>query len=519
MDKEAYKQRVGEKSFQLQISGKLLVRNTFLNFLGQVVPLLVGVVTIPFIVQGLGTERFGLLSLAWIVFSYFTIFDLGLGRATTKFVAEVLGKCEEEQIPQIVWTAITIQAILGLLGALVLISITPILMEHILNIPPDLIKEAKATFYLLAFSVPVILVSGSLRGVLEALQRFDLVNTVKIPISALTFLLPLIGLWLGFKLPGIVVLILFARIGALVIYTVMNFHINPKLRKYSSSLSFLPRLFAFGGWITVSSIVGPVLVYLDRFLIGSLLSISAVAYYSAPYEAVTRLRIIPTSLVMTIFPVFSVLEGIKDRQRLGILFVRSVKYILLTLGPVVLVVMLFAKEALQIWLGDEFAAKSTLALQILALGVLINSLAHIPFALLQGIGRPDIPAKFHLLELPFYIGIAYLLVSHWGIAGAATAWTMRVAVDTLLLFVAAFKISRLSPYLLITNGLTLEIFLFLLLGGLAYALKCLTDTFPLLIQFVLFGALFSIFAWFFWKIVLDALDRDIILKVVKIWQR
>ena len=191
MDKEAYKQRVGEKSFQLQISGKLLVRNTFLNFLGQVVPLLVGVVTIPFIVQGLGTERFGLLSLAWVVLSYFTIFDLGLGRATTKFVAEVLGKCEEEQIPQIVWTAITIQAILGLLGALVLISITPILMEHILNIPPDLIKEAKATFYLLALSVPVVLVS--FRGVLEASQRFDLVNAVKIPTSALTFFF----LWSG----------------------------------------------------------------------------------------------------------------------------------------------------------------------------------------------------------------------------------------------------------------------------------------------------------------------------------
>ncbi|MDF2953372.1 MAG: Membrane protein involved in the export of O-antigen and teichoic acid [Thermodesulfobacterium sp.] len=519
MDRQANKQRTGEKSSQLQISGKLLARNTLLNFLGQVVPLLVGVVTIPFIVQGLGTKRFGLLSLAWVVLSYFTIFDLGLGRATTKFVAEALGRCEEEQIPQIVWTAITIQAILGLLGALVLVGITPILVEHILNIPPDLVREAKATFYLLALSVPVVLASGSFRGVLEASQRFDLVNAVKIPTSALTFFLPLVGLWLGFKLPGIVVLILFARIGALVTYTIMNFHINPKLRKYPSSLSFLPHLFAFGGWVTISSIVSPVLVYLDRFLIGSLLSISAVAYYSAPYEAVTRLWIIPASLVMTIFPVFSALEGIKDRQRLGILFVRSVKYILLTLWPVVLVVMLFAKEALQIWLGDEFAAKSTLALQILALGVLINSLARIPFALLQGIGRPDIPAKFHLLELPFYIGIAYLLVSHWGIAGAATAWTIRVAVDTLLLFVAAFKISRLSPCLLITNGLILEIFLLLLLGGLAYALRCLTDTFSLLIQVILFGVLFSIFAWFFWRIVLDALDRDIILKVVKIWHR
>lgn len=84
----------------VEIRGSLLAHNTLLNFIGQAVPLLVGVVTIPFIVQGLGTERFGLLSLAWVILGYFTIFDLGLGRATTNFVAEALGKGEDDQTKQ-----------------------------------------------------------------------------------------------------------------------------------------------------------------------------------------------------------------------------------------------------------------------------------------------------------------------------------------------------------------------------------------------------------------------------------
>jgi len=49
------------------VSGRLLARNTLLNLIGQAVPLLVGVVTVPFIIRGLGTERFGLLSLAWVI--------------------------------------------------------------------------------------------------------------------------------------------------------------------------------------------------------------------------------------------------------------------------------------------------------------------------------------------------------------------------------------------------------------------------------------------------------------------
>ena len=62
---------------------------------------------------------------------------------------------------------------LGIVGALVLVGITPLLVERILNIPPDLVGEAKATFYLLALSVPVVLVSSSFRGVLEASQLLE----------------------------------------------------------------------------------------------------------------------------------------------------------------------------------------------------------------------------------------------------------------------------------------------------------------------------------------------------------
>ena len=82
-----------------QISGGSLARNTGLNIIGQVVPLLVGLGAIPYVVRGLGTERFGILSIAWVLLGYFSLFDLGLGRATTKFVAECLGRGELHHLP------------------------------------------------------------------------------------------------------------------------------------------------------------------------------------------------------------------------------------------------------------------------------------------------------------------------------------------------------------------------------------------------------------------------------------
>ncbi|MFX0132881.1 MAG: flippase [Candidatus Hodarchaeota archaeon] len=497
------------------VSGKILARNTILNFIGQATPLLVGVITIPFILQGLGKERFGILALAWIVLGYFTIFDLGLGRATTKFVAEALGKRNHQQIPTLVWTAVTVQLILGILGAIFLFVLTPILVESILKIPPELVSEAMATFYLLALSIPIVLVSSSFRGVLEAAQRFDLVNFVKIPSNVLTYLLPLVGLYMGFNLPGIIALILIARTGALVAYIIIDLQIAPALKNYAGSLVLFPQLFKYGGWITVTSVISPILVHLDRFLIGSLLSMAAVAYYTAPFEAVTRLSIIAASLSMTLFPAFSSLEGIKDQDRLSILFARSIKYVFLILGPCILVIGLFAKEILRIWLGIDFAVESPLVLQILSIGVLVNSLARTPFALLQGVGRPDLPAKFHLLELPIYTGMAWLLVSKLGINGAALAWTFRVALDAAILFYATFKVCKFSTSSLLKNGTVLACLALLLFAAIAYGLKLVIKALPLCIQISLIVIPFVSFALIVWKKILDDLDRRTILSMMK----
>jgi O-antigen/teichoic acid export membrane protein len=501
---------------QVTISGSLLARNALLNLIGQAVPLLVALITVPFVVRGLGTDRFGLLSLAWVVLGYFTIFDLGLGRATTKYVAEALGRGEEGQVPSILWTAVTTQMLLGLLGALFLFGITDLLVERILNIPPQLLGEAKDTFHLLALSIPVVLVSSSFSGVLEATQRFYLVNAVKIPSSILTSILPVVGLLLGLGLPGIVALIMIARFGALVVFGVIDLYIIPSLREYSVSYGLFSHLFAFGGWITVSNIVGPILVYMDRFIIGSILTISAVAYYTAPYDAVTRLWIISASLTATLFPAFSTLEGIKDRQMLGDIFARSVKFVLIASGPIVIVIGLLAKEILQMWLGADFAAESTVAMQLMVFGVLINSLAFTPFALLQGIGRPDLPAKFHLLELPVYVGVAWMSVSKFGIAGAAGAWTMRVVLDALLLFWAVFRVYRLSPRLLAEGSMAFAVLELVMLACIAYGLKAYGSMLPLTVQSLLAIGLLASFAFLTWNYVLDDTDRSIVFKVAKL---
>lgn len=494
-----------------QIRGRLLARNTSLNLLGQAIPLLVGLGTIPYVVRGLGTVQFGVLSIAWVLLGYFSLFDLGLGRATTKFVAECLGRMEIEKLPRLVWTSLGIQILFGLAGALIAAAATPLLVEKVLKIPPDLVHDTRVCLFLLAASLPVVLVANGLRGVLEAAQRFDLVNYVKVPINVSIFLLPAVAIPFGAGLPGIVLLLVLVRLGAILGYLILCLKVFPILgQRCSLNFELFRPLLSYGGWITVSNLVSPIFTYVDRFFIGALLSMAAVSYYTAPYEAITRAgMILPGSLIATLFPAFSSLDAGAAKERIGDFYVRSVKLLLLLLGPPMLLVVVFGRAFLLFWLGADFADKSSLTLQILAMGVLVNALAVVPFGLLQGVGRPDVTAKFHLVELPVYAGMVWILIGRMGISGAALAWTLRVTLDALLLFGACRWFNLVSLRALSEKGLLRSV-LVVAGFGLASFLTLLSHV-TLTTQAVLVAGMLPFVGLGIWNFALDSSDRSLLV--------
>jgi O-antigen/teichoic acid export membrane protein len=404
------------------------------NLVGQVAPLFAAVIAIPILIKDAGVERFGLLSLAWLVIGYFSLFDLGLGRALIKLVSEKIGASRIEEIPELVWTTLFLMLLLGLVGGGVMLVLTNWLVASVLNIPAELQSETLDAFKLLAWSVPVVIITTGLRGILEAFQRFDLVNLVRVPMGILTFVGPTAVLPFSNSLHAMVLVLVVLRIILCLVLAALCVRVVPGLTQRTLvSRHHVRPLLGLGGWMTVTNVVGPLLVYIDRFVIGSVLSVAAVAYYVTPYEIITKLLVIPGALMGVLFPAFSVsLAG--DRFQAIDLFQRAVRWILLAMFPAVLLATVFASDALRLWLSDEFSLKGTGVLQWLAVGVLLNGLAQVPFAFLQGAGRPDLTAKLHLAELPFYLIGLWVFINHWGVVGAAAAWTLRIGFDTVALF-------------------------------------------------------------------------------------
>lgn len=415
--------------------------------MGFAVPLAVALIAIPVTVRGLGPARFGLLGLAWAVVEYGGFFDLGLSRATVRFVADALARSPRDN-RQIIPVAFITQLASGLLAGLAVWLIAPYLATAVFNVPPSLHAEAAAMFAVVGANLAIVIAIAALRGALEGAQRFDLAAMVKIPTAVAAIVIPAFGATRGWSLDAILWWVFAARTGTLItLVALVPRAVDEFVWELPREWRRLRSLFGYSGWLSISGLANPVLANFDRFALGSLAGVAAVGFYAAPYEAATRLLLVPVSIFSALFPVLTATEARGERARTVRVMESTLRQTTLLMAAPIIVLIAFAPEILTLWLGAAFAAEAATALRILALGVLANSVAPVPMVFLYATGRPDLPAKVHAAELLLHVPLTLFLVGRFGVTGAAAAWTARTAIDAVAMgFIAgrlgAWEIAR-----------------------------------------------------------------------------
>lgn len=414
----------------------MLLRNSSLNLLGLGAPLVAAVFAIPPLVAELGERRFGLLTLLWAVVSYFGLFDLGIGRALTHDLSVLRARGDRAAIGASIGTAHVCLTGLGVIAGAVLFFFGPALIGRI--DPGADPVEVAAAVQALAVAMPFILLTAALRGVLEANLQFGWVNALRAPYGVWTFLAPLaVAKLAGPRLDLIAWVLAAGRIGFCFL------HLPPVLGRGSSMVSrptfsteAAKRLLTTGGWLTVANLVGPLMGYADRFLVGVYASASAVAYYATPQEIVTKLFIIPAAFTSVLFPAFAAKLAAGDAEARP-LAQRALAMIAVVMVPACTIGALLSHWILSTWITPEFAAHSSQVLSILMAGALVNALAMVPFTVLQSSGHSRIVAILYLVELPAFLALFAWLVPSMGVVGGALAWTIRNSADCVLLFALA----------------------------------------------------------------------------------
>ena len=494
---------------QTQRGRRLIAKNTAFNLLGQVLPMITGIITIPYIIRGLGPTEYGIFSIATMLLGYFSIFDLGLSRATVKFVAENLSPDRIHKVPELVCTSFTLLVGLGCLGGLIAALFVPVSVTHFFKMPASFVGEARTALLILCASMPIMLGNDASRGVLEAAQRFDLVNCVRVPSSVLFYAVAALVIPFGVHVVGIVTLLVSIRLVSTFFYLFFCFRVFPGLRGgLRISRAAIRPLATFGGWVMVSNVTGPVFGYLERFMIASVLSVTLLTFYSAPYDLVSKIVIFPASIVPSLFPYFS-FHGRAKRSEVSEVTARTIKYLLLVLTPIAATFVFFARDILQLWLGATFADKSTTTLQIISLAFFLNAFAMIPYTSVQALGRPDLKAILDLIVLPLYALCSWWLMGQMGISGAALAKLLVTILDCSVLYIIASRLRAFS----VRDVASGPLFRAVLASGGLFAVVAAIESLHarLFLTVPLLVVSFALYAVVFWVVSVDEDDRITLL--------
>jgi O-antigen/teichoic acid export membrane protein len=209
--------------------------------------------------------------------------------------------------------------------------------------------------------------------------------------------------------------------------------------------------------------------------------------------------IFPNSIAMVLFPAFSFsANNLKSAREL---FFRPFKYLLFSITPIFVIAFVFAREIMQLWLGEEFSRVSYPIFQLLVISFFIHAFAYIPVSAVQGWGRPDLKGKLDIVQLPIFVATCLWLIPKFGLMGAALSKLLRTLVDTLAVVFLSKYILRLSRQDFSSSGLTRA---FLISAFFALGVFATRFFFKDIILYIaVLMPLFCIYVFLFFKFALD----------------
>ncbi len=498
---------------ETHLGGKHIAWNSLLNAGTSVFIVGLNIVFVPLMLHRFGTEFYGVLTVTWMVLGNFSWLDFGFSRASARYVAQELARDRHDQAALWTFTAVISQAFLGALGALVVWYLAPFIVDRI-HIQPEHRGLVILTLKLFAFSIPITFANRSVTGVMQAGQRFDWVNGLSVFSTLSNYAAYGIGFLPGRNFETVIYGLFVVRIlNLLGAYLGATRVLAPLkslsyLRGLTSSYwSRVVVLVRYGWWVASASVVGPLLLLFDQWMISVLIGVALLPFYTIPTDLLSRLGLFPNALTTTLFPAFSALQARTEWKRAENLFVRAHRYLLAVQVPVLFVLYSWGGETLRLWIGPEFAAKGALPLQILSIGFLIGLLAPLSGALLEAVGRPDILVKLYLIELPFNVVVVWSLTKYFGITGAALSYTVRTIVETLILWRVVCRIAPISGWQLARKGLLRPSLALPVFAGAAYAIRGANIRNYIDIAITL--AVLAGYTLYAYRLIFDQKDRDL----------
>ena len=413
------------------------VRDIGTNLLGLGIPIVVALVCIPIILKSFSLENFGILSLAWSLIAISGALDLGVGRATTQYIAKK-GFLDNQERNEIAVKSLQLTIIFSTLISIILfigISLINPINFGINALSSGLFKEF---FFLIIISIPLQSAIVTFRGIQEGNNRFGAANVMRITLTSSNFLIPvlfndLLAIAIAFIIVRLSIFLLYFRITFDQISPGLIFQNLNKVFIFNNEINSLIR---FSITFSIENIIKSLSAISDKWIIAAVLSAAALPYYTVPFDIVSQSLVIIGAITTTLFPRLSYLAG-SQRSMAFALFKKwqIISFFLTAITAVA--IFIFSDWFIKLWLQSEYKSQYVDIAKVLAFGLPFYAMATVSTCLLHADGKVKITLSISVLNAILSGLVLLIAANRFGIIGGAWAWVLKCVFDFVLLNIFA----------------------------------------------------------------------------------
>jgi O-antigen/teichoic acid export membrane protein len=406
-----------------------LERNTFANLIGTIWSIILGVACVPLYIKMMGIEGFGLVGIFVTLQSVVLILDLGICPTLTREIARLSTEDGNTQYERdLVFTLQLIYWLIALLTGATIFSLAPAIAGHWVNLQSLSVETVATCIRMMGIAMFLQFPLSFYQSGLIGLQKQVLLNGVTITLATVRGLGTLLALWLISPVPEIFFAMQIA-VSAMGTGTaaILLWRCLPVSAQHSAGfkIELIHRLWRFSAAFAANAVANLGLLQGDKIILSTLLPLKFFGYYALAQNLVNGLYAIIISVTGAIFPQLSGLIARGSWAELSHVYHRGCQLMSVILMPVAVMMAIFAREVLSLWTGDSVIVEHTyLILRLLAVGMLLHGLFHVPYYLQIAYGWWRLISRTNLLLLISILPLNYLMVKSYGGPGAGAVWVL-----------------------------------------------------------------------------------------------
>jgi len=397
-----------------------LIKNTLFGGSETFLITLIWFILTPYMIHKLGKDAFGIYSFL-TVFSltgYVALLEFGIRASAIKFVAEYHAKKNFERLNVVVNTSLLALFISGGIAGIGLFFFTKYFVVKLFHIPPEYAGVTRILLYLLAFQLFWLFPSLIFNAIMEGLQKYGVLKGIFIVYDILLGVSIFLLLKLGYGLLALGILgVVLVSIRTTII-TFFGYRLLPSLKLSLNGLqpSMIREHFRLSKHLFLSRIVGLIFNRTDKILIGLFLVISALAEYEIVLKFHQIIAVILAFMNSAVLPATSQLEAENNLEKLQKLFLQGTKYSVALILPIMIVGLIFLKQFLRLWVGEEFT-HLTLPGQIFVSHFFFSATIALGSTMLVGLNKMKPALKISGIGAVFNLMFSIIAIRFLGLLG------------------------------------------------------------------------------------------------------